>query len=213
MQGAQCTVQVADELMAEIADRDIAAETGATTLGTSLPSVEQSISAEDAAAAMDVDSPAATTGGGHDTAMAEAAPSVEPNAVAVPEQTATAPQPSATAAEPEQRAGGATAQQLVSSEEVLVAPLDSIVGGELGKLDPVFLDTVPARVRTPTRPSPVSCLTLIKASAPTLCRGSDVCCLLTAAAARPPPVGGSWSGLAVPSACKRAASVVSSLQP
>ena len=41
------------------------------------------------------------------------------------------------------------ALQPASSEEVAVALLDSIVGGELGKLDPVSLDTVPPQVSSP----------------------------------------------------------------
>ena len=76
---------------------------------------------------------------------------------AVPEQDATAvgksgrssggaaPQPAAVAATTEPNMAAAPLQP-TCSEDVPAALLGSIVGGELGKLDPVFLVTVPAQV-------------------------------------------------------------------
>ena len=98
---------------------------------------------------------------GATTAARQAAPSSGGSGAT---QTTAPPQSSVHAAEPGQHVDAAAALQAGGSEEASAALLDSIVGGELGKLDPVFLDSVPAQVcywlrgRATERARPCLCL-------------------------------------------------------
>ena len=123
--------------------------------------VHPSLAAADSAAALNVDGQTAPAGSSQGaggvspvaaaSAAADAMSDAQSAMAAAAVGDGAALEASGSAAQEEGRGDVAAptlppALQPASSEEVAVALLDSIVGGELGKLDPVSLDTVPPQV-------------------------------------------------------------------